>query len=78
MTHVATRLCRDCKDYSCVSSCPVDAFLEPRPAWDFEDGADSIAISGHKFIGAPIPCGTVLARRKSARAWRWAVIAAST
>jgi histidine decarboxylase len=39
------------------------AFLEPRPAWDFEDGADSIAISGHKFIGAPVPCGIVLARR---------------
>jgi histidine decarboxylase len=39
------------------------AFLNPRPAWDFEDGADSIAISGHKFIGSPIPCGVVLARR---------------
>jgi histidine decarboxylase len=39
------------------------AFLDPRPAWDFEDGADSIAISGHKFIGAPIPCGIALARR---------------
>lgn len=39
------------------------AFLEPRPAWDFQDGADSIAISGHKFIGSPIPCGIVLARR---------------
>ena len=39
------------------------AFLDPRPAWDFVDGADSIAISGHKFIGAPIPCGIALARR---------------
>ena len=39
------------------------AFLDPPPAWDFEDGADSIAISGHKFIGAPVPCGIVLARR---------------
>jgi histidine decarboxylase len=39
------------------------AFLEPPPAWDFEDGADSIAISGHKFLGSPIPCGIVLARR---------------
>jgi len=39
------------------------AFLDPRPAWDFEDGADSISISGHKFIGSPIPCGIVLARR---------------
>ena len=40
------------------------AFLDPRPAWDFEDGADSIAISGHKFIGAPMPCGIALARRR--------------
>lgn len=39
------------------------AFLEPRPSWDFSDGADSIAISGHKFFAMPIPCGIVLARR---------------
>ena len=39
------------------------AYLDPRPSWDFEDGADSIAISGHKFFGSPIPCGIVLARR---------------
>lgn len=39
------------------------AFLDPPPAWDFEDGADSIAISGHKFLGSPIPCGIALARR---------------
>jgi len=40
------------------------AFLEPRPSWDFADGADSIAISGHKFFASPIPCGIVLARRE--------------
>ncbi len=40
-------------------------FLEPRPAFDFADGADSIAISGHKFIGSPIPCGIVLARKNN-------------
>jgi histidine decarboxylase len=39
------------------------AFLEPRPSWDFADGADSIAISGHKFFASPIPCGIVLARK---------------
>lgn len=39
------------------------AFLDPVPAWDFMDGADSIAISGHKFLGSPIPCGVVLALR---------------
>jgi histidine decarboxylase len=41
------------------------AFLDPRPAWDFEDGADSVAVSGHKFLGAPIPCGVVVARRRN-------------
>jgi histidine decarboxylase len=40
-------------------------FLEPRPAFDFEDGADSISISGHKFIGSPIPCGIVVARKRN-------------
>ncbi|ASZ12619.1 histidine decarboxylase [Chitinophaga pendula] len=39
------------------------AFLDPRPAFDFEDGVDSIAISGHKFIGSPIPCGVVVVRK---------------
>jgi len=39
------------------------AYLDPRPSWDFQDGADSIAISGHKFFASPIPCGVVLARR---------------
>lgn len=38
-------------------------FLPQRPAFDFADGADSISISGHKFIGSPIPCGLVLARK---------------
>ncbi|MEU4796706.1 histidine decarboxylase [Streptomyces sp. NPDC023327] len=33
----------------------------PRP-WGFADGADSIAISGHKMVGCPIPCGIVLTR----------------
>lgn len=39
------------------------AFIEPRPAFDFADGIDSIAVSGHKFFGSPIPCGVVVARK---------------
>ncbi len=39
------------------------AFIEPRPSFDFADGADSIAISGHKFFGSPIPCGMVIAKK---------------
>ncbi|MBV8637488.1 MAG: histidine decarboxylase [Candidatus Eremiobacteraeota bacterium] len=40
-------------------------FLHPRPSYDFEDGADSVAVSGHKFLGAPIPCGVVVARKRN-------------
>lgn len=32
--------------------------------FDFRTKISSLAISGHKFIGSPIPCGVVLARKK--------------
>jgi histidine decarboxylase len=32
-------------------------------AFDFSRGADSIAISGHKFIGSPITCGVVVVKK---------------
>jgi histidine decarboxylase len=35
---------------------------DPQP-WNFDAGIDSIAISGHKFIGSPMPCGVVVARK---------------
>lgn len=35
-------------------------FITPKPNFDFTEGADSIIISGHKFIGSPIPCGVVI------------------
>jgi histidine decarboxylase len=38
-------------------------FLEGAPEWDFAVGTDSLAISGHKFIGSPIPCGIALAKK---------------
>lgn len=41
------------------------AFIDPRPAFDFVDGADSIAISGHKFFGSPMPCGVVIAKKNN-------------
>jgi histidine decarboxylase len=34
---------------------------DPVP-WGLSEGADSVAVSGHKVIGSPIPCGVVLAR----------------
>ena len=39
-------------------------FIEDARPWDFASGIDSLSISGHKFIGSPIPCGIVLAQRK--------------
>ncbi|MFW0739425.1 aminotransferase class V-fold PLP-dependent enzyme [Flavobacterium sp. T12S277] len=38
-------------------------FVNQGPNFDFSHGVDSIAISGHKFIGGPIPCGIVLVKR---------------
>ena len=45
-------------------------FLDPRPKFDFADGADSIAVSGHKFLGCPLPCGVVLCKKKAVEAVR--------
>jgi histidine decarboxylase len=39
------------------------AMLDDPPRFDLADGADSICVSGHKFIGAPFPCGVVVLRR---------------
>ncbi|MEI8300752.1 MAG: histidine decarboxylase, partial [Chlamydiota bacterium] len=36
--------------------------LESQP-FDFRIGIDSIAISGHKMIGTPMPCGVVLTKK---------------
>lgn len=43
------------------------AGLDPvqRPAFDFADGADSINVSGHKFLGVPEPCGVLVMRRSA-------------
>ena len=37
--------------------------LEHDSKFDFLHGADSIACSGHKFIGSPFPCGVVIVRK---------------
>lgn len=41
-------------------------FLEnkERPTIDFKMEIDSIAISGHKFLGCPMPCGVMMTRKK--------------
>jgi histidine decarboxylase len=38
-------------------------FVEQPPPFDFSAGIDSMAISGHKMIGSPLPCGIALAKK---------------
>lgn len=38
-------------------------FITPKKAFDFADGADSMAISAYKFLGVPEPCGVVLTKQ---------------
>ncbi|VFN05078.1 MAG: L-histidine carboxy-lyase (histamine-forming) [Candidatus Kentron sp. G] len=40
-------------------------FIDDSPPFDFSAGIDSISVSGHKFIGSPIPCGVVLAKQEN-------------
>lgn len=42
---------------------PYGSFMDQDVSFDFADGADSIAISGHKFIGSPMPCGVIVTKR---------------
>ena len=42
-------------------------FMEDAPPFDFRERIDSISISGHKFIGSPVPCGIVLADKGHVR-----------
>ena len=39
-------------------------FLEGAPTVDFTKPIDSVAISGHKFIGSPVPCGVSLTKKE--------------
>lgn len=40
-------------------------FLPHTPLFDFRLPIGSIAVSGHKMIGSPTPCGIVIARKKN-------------
>ena len=38
-------------------------FMSGAPVFDFRLPIGSVAISGHKFLGSPIPCGILIARK---------------
>jgi len=40
-------------------------YMDNPPSFDFGDGIDSISVSGHKFIGSPLPCGLVIAKKSN-------------
>jgi len=40
-------------------------FLPKAPVFDFRTSVDSIAVSGHKFIGMPFPSGIVIAKKQN-------------
>ncbi|KAB0644172.1 pyridoxal-dependent decarboxylase [Burkholderia latens] len=46
---------------------PYAPFVEPRSAFDFSDGADSITVCGHYFLGSPVPCGIFLRHQSDER-----------
>ena len=50
MTFVITRLCRDCKDLSCVQVCPSDCILEHRPASGASDLPNQLFIDPDECI----------------------------
>ena len=43
-------------------------FVQWAPKIDFEKPIDSIAVSGHKMLGCPMPCGVALTRRSNIKA----------
>ncbi|MEV8544527.1 pyridoxal-dependent decarboxylase [Streptomyces sp. NPDC051572] len=40
-------------------------YLPTQPSWSIADGSDSLSMSGHKFIGLPMPAGVFLARHEA-------------
>ncbi len=40
-------------------------FVDNPQPFDFAAGIDSLAISGHKMVGSPIPCGIALAKKQN-------------
>lgn len=58
----------NCKNYYIHADAAFFGMILPftlaKPAFGFDTGIDSIAISGHKMIGTPIPCGVCLIKEQ--------------
>jgi histidine decarboxylase len=39
-------------------------FVEDPQPYGFDAGFDSVAVSGHKMVGSPLPCGVALTRQE--------------
>jgi histidine decarboxylase len=49
-------------------------FIDGAPRVSFRhESIDSIAVSGHKFVGSPVPCGVVLTRRRHVKEMETAI-----
>ena len=43
-------------------------FVKSAPMVTFRKPIGSVSVSGHKFVGAPVPCGVVITRKRFAMA----------
>lgn len=50
MAYVITRLCRECKDMSCLNACPKDCILEHRPPSGTSDLPNQLFIDPDECI----------------------------
>ncbi len=39
-------------------------FVKEAPLVTFQKPIGSVSVSGHKFVGAPVPCGVVITRMR--------------
>ena len=39
-------------------------FVKAAPMVTFKKPIGSVSVSGHKFVGAPVPCGVVITRMR--------------
>jgi hypothetical protein len=48
----------------CAPACLQIPFVKAAPMVTFKKPIGSVSVSGHKFVGAPVPCGVVITRMR--------------